>query len=164
MEWGARIVPPNQTSTSTFRKITFQGAICDLYPVANLHFCRQRTQPQISLKFVLNEHQSLCFCFNSVQKTIPIFVHRLRMELRRLRKQYQEQIEMSKREFMNVHSKKVIMFIMEWTGYHDETSSMFCGELAICTPDKLSLVGKPLFCQVSYTEILNKKQYSPWQG
>jgi hypothetical protein len=35
------------------------------------------------------------------------------MELRRLRKQYQEQIEMSKREFMNVHSKKVIMFIME---------------------------------------------------
>jgi hypothetical protein len=40
---------------------------------------------------------------------------------------------MSKREFMNVHSKKVMMFIMEWTGYHDETSAMFCGELAICT-------------------------------
>ena len=32
---------------------------------------------------------------------------RLRAELRRLRKQYQEQTEMSKREFMNVHSKKV---------------------------------------------------------
>jgi hypothetical protein len=31
----------------------------------------------------------------------------LRAELRRLRKQYQEQTEMSKREFMNVHSKKV---------------------------------------------------------
>ena len=38
---------------------------------------------------------------------------RLRAELRRLRRQYQEQTEMSKREFMNVHSKKGGVFSLQ---------------------------------------------------